>query len=109
MTLLDLSGSGLLRNEGLRNLQGLPLASLNLERCARITDAGLQELSTLSALRVLGLGGCIKISEAGLQHLVGLPLSQLNVRQIDRLSTECLEGLAPLQEAWDLAHPASVA
>lgn len=50
---------------GLSRLKGLPLETLDLEGCEKITDAGLEHLKGMPLQR-LDLSGCDKITNAGL-------------------------------------------
>jgi hypothetical protein len=45
------------------------LQSLNLHKCAQITNKGIEHIKGLRNLQSLGLNGCIQITDAGLSHL----------------------------------------
>src|SRR5262249_22305409 len=65
LTALDLAATGV-TDQGLKELTGLELASLNLARTT-VTDAGLKELKGLKNLTWLGLNGT-GVTDAGLQE-----------------------------------------
>lgn len=106
LTELDLGFcEGLLCDEGLKGLRGLPLTSLNLETSLNwvgsswhspgVCDAGLSALSGMP-LAKLCLRGCKQVSDAGIKHLAGLPLTDLNLEHCIRLSDDIVKFLKEL-------------
>jgi hypothetical protein len=51
---------------------GTILAGLNWVGCGRVTNNGLQALTSLTALTRFDLNGCGQVSGEGLQELAGL-------------------------------------
>ena len=67
---LDLDGCRL-TDQGVQSLTSLTaLTTLNLSRCMLISDQGVQSLAGLTALTTLNLFGCSLISDQGVQSLV---------------------------------------
>lgn len=60
-------------------LSGMPLAELDLDFCAALTDAALPALGGLSNLTRLSLRGCERVTSSGFQSLRGVPLANLNL------------------------------
>ncbi len=72
---------------------------LDLNRCYRITDAGLAHLKGLTKLEKLYLIGCTRITDAGLVHLKGL--TTLKVLDLSRTNITD-DGLAHLKGLTNL-------
>lgn len=77
-------------------LQGMPLASLNLDGWGMLSDLTLADLSGLP-LTELSLGECgqdsFGLTEEGFEHLQGMRLASLNLSEIRVLGDACLERL----------------
>ena len=86
------------RDVDLRMLKDLPgLASLDLTRCSRITDAGLKELKPLASLTSLNLSYCQEVTDAGLKELKPLAsLISLNLSRCFKITDAGLKELKPL-------------
>ena len=80
------------------------LASLALDACHRITDAGLAHVSKLECLSALGLSGyCGQITDAGLAHVSKLVrLATLDLAGCDQITDAGLALVASLERlaAW---------
>lgn len=99
---LNLSGCAKLTDGGATALEGLPLRTLKLTHCHRLTclrftrsmpdletldmswctsltDDSFSDLSSLDQLRRLNCRGCYQLTEVGLQQLAALPLRDLNL------------------------------
>lgn len=127
LTALDLANDegvfGFADDEFLGKLRGLPLTSLNLDHCEKITDQGIEclagmplEILSLLALTqitdeslnilkfmpltCLGLGGCATITNVGLGNLSQLPLTTLDLGGRDLVSEGL--GLALLDQVTTL-------
>lgn len=75
---LMLDGCKHLTDAGVACLKDVPLRQLDLGACARITDAGLEHLKDMP-LEQLRLSFCFGISDAGLEHLKDMRLEQLDL------------------------------
>ncbi len=81
---------------GLKHLIKLPLTQLNLNKSSEITDAVLQYLAQITSLTQLDLSFCKKITDRGVEHLTTLPLTHLNLSFCKGITDACLEHLAKL-------------
>ncbi|MFZ5831803.1 MAG: hypothetical protein ACOY3P_17080 [Planctomycetota bacterium] len=95
---LDVGGRGL-SDRSLKYLAQLPnLDSLDLERTADITDAGVAELRSLANLQELNLGWNQKITDAGVRHLRGNQnLQSLSLEQLGAVGIAALKDLPQLE------------
>jgi hypothetical protein len=77
-----------------------------LEGCTRITDNGIEYLSTLSMLRDLNLAGCKQLSGKSLQHLLSMP----QLANLDLVGCFLITGYywKYAVERWGCASPRSV-
>lgn len=73
------------------------LLTLHLDRCIHITDAGLQQLTRLHGLTSLRISRCRNITDAGVAQLSKLSrLSTLSLAQCPLVTDVGLLSLAPL-------------
>ncbi len=101
---LNLDGCAKITNAGLAPLKGLTqLTSLNLYDCCRLTNAGLEHLKGLTQLTSLDLTNCSDLSDAGLEHLAGLTqLTSLNLYYCSQLTDASLQHLKALIQLTSL-------
>jgi hypothetical protein len=85
-----------LTDAGLMHLIKLPLTQLYLDECTDITDTVLKYLAKTTSLTQLDLSYCRKITDKGIEHLTTLPLTHLNLSYCVGITDACLEHLAKL-------------
>ncbi len=97
--LLDLSGYKNLSDDQLKTfleqLKGTKIQSINLKRCSKLTNKGLDHLSNLTSLISLDLNSCKNITDNGLKHLSKLTsLTLLNLEGYNKITNQGLEHLS---------------
>lgn len=98
LTHLVLDRSWFLEDQALINLGKKSLKELNLERCVRITDKGLESLQNLPKLRYLNVGSIQGITDVGVSHLQGnTGLTYLGLFDNDHITNNGLRALANMK------------
>ena len=92
LTKLKIDGSRQVTDVGLQNISNLSVLEELKVGGSSITGDGLEFISSLKYLRKLDVGFCVNLRLDGFRHLVGLPLVELRI-----------PGIAPSQD-WSLLH-----
>jgi Leucine-rich repeat (LRR) protein len=98
LTHLVLDRSWFLLDEAIIKLDKSKLRELNLERCTKLTDKGLEALQNLPELTSLNVGSIQGITDAGVKHLKGnTGLTYLGLFDNDHVSNQGLRALGNMK------------
>ena len=84
--------SPIIEDNALEHLKGMPLTSVNLRECWKLTDYALEHLKGMP-LTSVNFRECDNLTDNALEHLKGMPLTSVNFRECWRLTDNALKHL----------------